>query len=208
MLVDFCHKFLKWFLKYYYTMYVGGLSGVGFDTKAEIEQSERVFRALGLPGFITAMDAVHMAYDRAPFPARHLFIGKEGYPTVGVNMHSNAVGWVKHVGSIFPVAHNDKTAVRFVNLVSAMRNDALFTSCEWDTSVPATNGQTYNLHGCMTLCDSGYHRWKETMCAMKYPTSVNDARFSSRFGCSLFLSPPLPVYALFAFLLLCVGRQV
>jgi hypothetical protein len=208
VLVDFSHKFLKWFLKYYYTMYVGGLSGVGFDSKAEIEQSERVFRALGLPGFITAMDAVHMAYDRAHFPARHLFIGKEGYPTVGVNMHSNAVGWVKHVGSIFPGAHNDKTAVRFDNLVSAMRNDALFTSCEWDTSVPATNGQTYNLHGCMTLCDSGYHRWKETMCAMKYPTSVNDARFSSRFGCSLFLSPPLPVYALFAFLLLCVGRQV
>ncbi len=89
-----------------------------------------------------------------------------------------------------------------------MRNDALFTSCEWDTSVLDTNGQTYNLHGCMTLCDSGYHRWQETMCSMKYPTSVNDARFSSRFGYSLFLSPPLPVYALFAFLLLCVGRQV
>jgi hypothetical protein len=46
VLVDFCHKFLKWFLKYYYTMYVGGLSGVGFDTKTEIEESERVFRAL------------------------------------------------------------------------------------------------------------------------------------------------------------------
>ena len=91
MLVDFCHKFLQWFLKNYYTMYVGGLSGVGFDTKAEIEQSESVFRKLGLPGFITAMDAVHMAYDRAPFPARHLFIGKEGYPTVGVNMHSTAL---------------------------------------------------------------------------------------------------------------------
>jgi hypothetical protein len=43
VLVDFCHKFLQWFLKNYYTMYVGGLSGVGFDTKAEIEQSESVF---------------------------------------------------------------------------------------------------------------------------------------------------------------------
>jgi hypothetical protein len=78
-------------------MYVGGLSGVGFDTKGEIEESERVFRALGLPGFITDMDAVHMAYDRAPFPARHLFIGKEGYPTAGVNMYSSAVGWVKPI---------------------------------------------------------------------------------------------------------------
>jgi hypothetical protein len=104
------------------------------------------------------MDTVHMAYDRAPFPARHLFIGKEGYPTVGVNMHSNAVGWVKHVGSIFPVAHNDKTVVRFDNLVSVMHNDTLFTSCEWDTSVPTTNGQTYNLHGCMTAGITGGRR--------------------------------------------------
>lgn len=202
VLVDFFRQFLQWFLKEYYTMYVGGLSGVGFDTKAEIEESERLFRALGLPGFITAMDAVHMAYDMAPFPARHLFMGKEGYPTVGVNMHSNAVGWVKHVGFIFPGAHNDKTAVRFDNLVAAMRNDALFTSCEWDTSVPATNGQTHKLHGCMSLCDSGYHKWKQTMCAMKYPTSVNEARFSSRFGCSLLLSPWLPLYAPFSFYIL------
>jgi hypothetical protein len=74
VLVKFSGKFLKWFLKYYYTMYVGGLSGAGFDTKAEIEESERVLRALGLPGFITDMDAVHMDYDRARFPARHLFM--------------------------------------------------------------------------------------------------------------------------------------
>ncbi len=78
MLVDFCHKFLTWFLKNYYTMYVGGLSGVVFDTKTEIEESEGVFRKLGLPGFITVMDSVHKAYDRAPFPVRHLFMGKEG----------------------------------------------------------------------------------------------------------------------------------
>ena len=58
VLVDFCPKFLKWFLKYYYSMYVGGSSGVGFDTKAEIEERERVFRALGLPGFITVMDGL------------------------------------------------------------------------------------------------------------------------------------------------------
>jgi len=67
VLMDFCHKFLQWFLKNYYTMYVGGLSGVGFDTKAEIGQSESVFRKLGLPGFITAMDAVHRPMTGLPF---------------------------------------------------------------------------------------------------------------------------------------------
>ena len=47
------------------------------------------------------MDAVHIAYDKAPYPSRHLFIGKEGYPTGG-NMHSNAIGWIKYVGGVFP----------------------------------------------------------------------------------------------------------
>ena len=163
-------------------MYVGGISGVGFDSLMEIECSERLFRGLGLPGFITCMDAVHFAYDRAPFPARHLFMGKEGYPTVGVNMHCNALGWVKHVGTIFPGAHNDKTAVRFDNLVEAMRNDPLFTSCKWETAVPSSLDQTLELRGCMSLCDRGYHKWRQTMCAMKYPTTANEARFSSRCG--------------------------
>ena len=181
VLLTFFPKFLKWFLKEYYVMYVEGMSGVGFDTLVDIEHSERLFDALGLPGFITAMDAVHMAYDLAPFPARHLFIGKEGYPTVGVNMHCNALGWVKYVGSVFPGAHNDKTAVKFDKLVAAMRNDSLFTSCKWDTAVPSANGAPEQVRGCMALCDSGYHKWKETMCAMKYPTTVNEARFSSRY---------------------------
>jgi hypothetical protein len=46
VLVKFSDKFLKWFLKYYYTMYVGGLSGVGFDANTEIEETDRVFRTL------------------------------------------------------------------------------------------------------------------------------------------------------------------
>jgi hypothetical protein len=53
-------------------MYVAGMSGVGFDTLVEIESNERIFRGLRLPGFITTMDTVHMAYDTAPFTVRYL----------------------------------------------------------------------------------------------------------------------------------------
>jgi hypothetical protein len=61
-----------------------------------MEESEGVFRKLGLPGFITVMDAVHMAYDRAPFPARvdmyahhtphiiHIHIQERGWDSIGV----------------------------------------------------------------------------------------------------------------------------
>jgi hypothetical protein len=78
VLLAFFPKFLTWFLKEYYTMYAGGLSGVGFDTKTEIETSERLFRTLDLSGFITTMDAIHMDYDRGPFLVRNLFKDKEG----------------------------------------------------------------------------------------------------------------------------------
>jgi hypothetical protein len=152
--------------KEYYVAYIGGISGVGFDTHAEIVESERLFRAMGLPGILTCMDAVHMAYDKGPYPSRHLFIGKEGYPTVGVNMHCNAIGWIKYVGGVFPGAHNDKTAVSF--------------ACIWSTDVPFSPQHNKEIHGCMTLCDGGYHKWTQTMWGMKHPTNQNEGCFSSR----------------------------
>ena len=163
VLQTFCIEFAAWFDKEYYVAYIGGMSGVGFDTHTEIVESERLFRALGLPGVLTCMDAVHMAYDKAPYPSRHLFIGKEGYPTVGVNMHCNAIGWIKYVGGVFPGAHNDKTAVRFDKLVQAMRTDPLFTTCFWSTAVPFSQQENKDIRDCMTLCDDGYHRWSQTM---------------------------------------------
>jgi hypothetical protein len=111
----------------------------------------------------------------------HLFIDKEVYPTVGINMHCNVIGWVNHVGSIFSGTHNDKTTVRFDDLAQSMRKDPLFTQCKWDTTVTSSPGVTCTFQGRMTMCDSGYHRWTQTMCGMKYPTTANQTHFSSRF---------------------------
>ena len=49
------------------------------DTHTEIVESERLFRALGLPGVLTCMEAVHMAYDKTPYPSRHLFMTRAVY---------------------------------------------------------------------------------------------------------------------------------
>ena len=72
VLQTFCLDFAAWFDEEYYVAYIGGMCGVGLDTHTEIVESERLFRALGLPGVLTCMDAVHMAYDKAPYPSRHL----------------------------------------------------------------------------------------------------------------------------------------
>ena len=44
------------------------------------------FIALGIPGALASMDVVHFHWDRCPYSLQNLFTGKEGYPTVAVQM--------------------------------------------------------------------------------------------------------------------------
>ena len=147
---------------------------MGFDDIATIEQEEKLFRQMGLPGFITCMDGVHFAWERAPYQLRWQYIGKEGYPTIVVNLHCTATGWIKYATTIFAGATNDKTIVRSDDLVSKMKTDPLFLERRWPTSAKDPSGSMHELEGCMTLCDSGYHNWVETMGGKKNPTNAID----------------------------------
>jgi hypothetical protein len=89
-LLAFDKKF--WFRKEYWETWVGGVSGVGFDDIATIEKEEKLFRRMGFPGFITCMDDVYFAWDHAPYQTWWQYIGKEGYPTIAVNLHCTATG--------------------------------------------------------------------------------------------------------------------
>jgi hypothetical protein len=181
----FDKQFLKWFRLTYWKEYVVGESGVGFDDYASIEKEEKVFRQFGLPGFVTCMDGVHLAWENAPFKSRWQYKGKEGFPTVVVNVHCTATGRTVYCGPIFPGAHNDKTMVHYDKLVDAMRHDALFKDCKWSTCVPNETGSTHELTGCMTLCDSGYQEWQQTMNGYKYPTTCAEGMWSARYVASL-----------------------
>ena len=127
------------------------------------------------------MDGVHLAWELAPFMSRWQYKGKEGFPTVVVNVHCTATGRIVYVGPIFPGAHNDKTMVQYDQLVEAMRADSLFQQCHWQTCVPDGAGSYTELTGCMTLCDSGYHEWKQTMNAYKHPTTTSEGLWSARY---------------------------
>ena len=70
--------------------------------------------------------------------------------------------------------------VHYDKLVDAMRHDALFKDCKWSTCVPYSTGSTHVVKGCMTLCDSGYHEWQETMNGYKYPTTCAEGLWSAR----------------------------
>jgi hypothetical protein len=141
-----------------------GQSGLGFDDLASIEQKEKLFRQFGLPGFVTCMDRVHLTWELVSFMSHWQYKGKEDFPTVVVNVHCTATGRIVYVGPMFRGAHkNDKTMVQYGKLVEVMCADSLFQQCQWKTCVPDGAGPYTELTGCMTLCDSGYHEWKQTM---------------------------------------------
>ena len=185
-LLAFDKKIWKWFRKEYWTTWVVGVSGVGFDI-ASIEKEEKLFRQMGLPGFITCMDGVHFAWERAPYQVRWQYIGKEGYPTVVVNLHCTATGWIKYAITIFAGATNDKTIVRSDKLVSKMRADPLFLERTWPTAALDSTGAPHVLNGCMSLCDGGYHNWLETMSGMKTVTNPMETRWTVRYTTSRLL---------------------
>ena len=106
---SFDSKFWNWFRNFnavqdrkeYWSTWVGGVSGVGFDDIASIQHEEKLFRQMGLPGFITCMDDVHFAGERAPYQIRCQYVGKEGYPSIVVNLHCTATGWIKYPTTVF-----------------------------------------------------------------------------------------------------------
>ena len=177
---DFDKQFWGWFREEYWEAYVTGPSGVGFEDLASIQAEEKLFRQMGLPGFITCMDGVHFAWERGAYKIRFQYIGKEGFPTIVINVHCTATGRIVYAGPIFPGAHNDKTIVRSDKLVQRMQTDPLFKNCKWATVVPKDGGGFEELDGCMTLCDGGYHNWLETMSGMKQPTTPEQAQWSGR----------------------------
>ena len=169
--------------KEYWSTWVGGVSGVGFDDIASIQHEEKLFRQMGLPGFITCMDGVHFAWERAPYQIRWQYIGKEGYPSIVVNLHCTATGWIKYATTVFAGATNDKTIVRSDELVRKMRTDPLFLDRMWNTAALDSSGAPHVLHGCMALCDGGYHNWLETMSVMNTATNAVETRWTGRYTC-------------------------
>jgi hypothetical protein len=78
----FIHKWLDWFVKHYAPIHMPGL-----NDPEEVAKAERTFACCGLPGCVTSMDGVHIAWERCPATKRPMYSGKEGYPTVAFNVH-------------------------------------------------------------------------------------------------------------------------
>ena len=106
---DFSPVFIQWFVETFYTGWVTGVSGIGFEDEDDLLASEKMFRRLGLPGIVSSMDGVHCSWERAPYAKKWQVVGKEGISTLGWNVHVLANGKIIYITPPQPGGTNDET---------------------------------------------------------------------------------------------------
>ena len=107
VLQHFFHAFVEWG-----TLTYGWRIQAPRDT-ADIVRAEHVYRQLGLPECCSSTDGVHVAWMRAPSVLSHLYVGKEGFPTLQFNVSCDHTLKIVHVADAQPGARNDKTCILF-----------------------------------------------------------------------------------------------
>jgi hypothetical protein len=76
---------------------------------------ETIFNRCGLHGCIASMDGVHVELGCAPARDKHLYVGKEGYPTVAFNVCVGHNLYIYRCSHAQYGARNDKTMATMDN---------------------------------------------------------------------------------------------
>jgi hypothetical protein len=154
------HPWLKWFEETYYDKWIKMPTN-----EEELRDIESVFSRVGLPGCVSSMDGVHIEWGRAPSCDSWLYIGIEGKPTLAFNVHCTHNLRIIYISPPHYGSRNDKTIVRDDVFVQRLRTDPLFLNMEF--TLMDSDGNTTTVKGAYSLCDGGYHQWRETICGFK-----------------------------------------
>ena len=127
------------------------------------------------------MDVTHFRWDRCPYTLRNLYAGKEGHPTVAVEMactHDkrfiHCMDVVYMYGSL-----NDKAIVRFDMLSRLLQTKSAFSGVSYDVRTDSGRGRK-TLKGPYAIVDGGYHRWPHLMSASRLITEPHFVEWRSR----------------------------
>jgi hypothetical protein len=105
------------------------------EDEEDIAVSVALFARCGLPGFVSSMDVVHVRYDRCPHAQLPNYVGKEGHPTLGYQVHVGHNKVIYWMGSGFPGARNDKTVVMSDEFLYMLKHDPKYAECEYEIYV-------------------------------------------------------------------------
>lgn len=170
---QFFHPWCAWFVEQYWDEWVWWPT-----TEEEIRDIEAVYAKLGLPGCVSSMDAVHLAWDNSPAKYRSSNAGKEKYPTLAFNCHAAHNRRILAVNGPYNGARNDKSLVKLDRFVMAVKTLALFTSYQFSVLRSASTEKV--IRGAWILCDGGYHRWRCTISGYSPPGDAAKAAWTKR----------------------------
>ena len=90
------------------------------------------YAALGFPGCIGSIDATHIGWDRAPASQKYLFIGKEGYTSLGYQAIVNRDGFIMSWTTSFIGCANDQIISQYDETIRRLRVDSFYTDYTYD----------------------------------------------------------------------------
>lgn len=147
-------------------------------TGEALHECTSAFNKLGLPGFVSSIDVVHLRYDRCPYAQRPNYKGKEGYPTIAYQFHvghNSEIFWLSPEG--FPGARNDKTIVMYDDFLRKLTSDPLY--CNYEYEIFISDGEKEVMRGLHSLCDGGYHKWLHTISAVRHAPDIETKAWSN-----------------------------
>jgi hypothetical protein len=105
------------------------------DKEEDIAAVMGPYSALGFPGAIGELDAVHVHWDKCPREKTNLHTGKEGYPSIAYELIVSHDGRALSCTAGFYGACNDKTIVRFDGAVQRIRR-GFYKHVSYDIYLP------------------------------------------------------------------------
>ena len=147
----------------------------------EIASHERECNLGGMTGAFGSADAVNVALEQVAWKHRQMHLGfKQKLTARSFNVTVNHRRRMLHSARGFPARWNDKTIVKFDELVTRIRsgeilNDVNFTLFERDA-----NGNIVEViyTGAWLLVDNGYLQWSNTVPPHKITVSRKEKRFA------------------------------
>ena len=125
-------------------------------TIEELQKIERGYRALGLPGCIGSVDAVHMPWDSSPAVLNHLFYnGRKGAATYASVATVDDQCIILYASDADHGASNDKSLIRDNEFHEKIKVDPLYT--EFPYELLNADGELKESKGAYTICDGGFN---------------------------------------------------
>lgn len=124
---------------------------IGYDLQAV----RRQYDLLGFTGTMRPIDAMHVAWGRAPYSHSRSYTGKEGEATLAYEVTVDHSGRILGATRGFPGAQDGKTIIRHDTTVQRVREGEPYKSVEF--TVKKADGTGRTIRGLHLICDGGYH---------------------------------------------------